>query len=235
MDNDTPQTSVPRTDSVKTGDRTAAGIAVWLTFALILVVVGSQFGPLKRYLTASPPPVRMPEAAAPVAIASLPPPAPTVVEPPPSPAPQTASPPDAAVAEMTTLMLKEPPPSAQVAAQPPQPVQPLVPTGHAGLVEAMRKGLLRPASGGDLAIWKSRWSQANGRGVPGSFDERTMGMETYVIQRDFEIPGDLYGAHAVIFVLGKGVPYPRGDAGHSVVLDQATGACIGPVCGMLLQ
>jgi hypothetical protein len=71
--------------------------------------------------------------------------------------------------------------------------------------------------------------------VPASFDERTMGMPAYVIQRDLEIPGDLYGAHAVIFVLDKGVPYPRGDAGHSVILDQATGACMGPVCGMLLQ
>ena len=121
---------------------------------------------------------------------------------------------------MSTLMLADPPPS--------------LPVGEAGLVEAMRKGLLRPASGGDLGVWKSRWSQANARDLPRSFDERTQVMSAYVIQRDLEIPAGLHGAHSVVFVLEKGVPHPRGDAGHSVILDQATGACMGAVCRMLL-
>jgi hypothetical protein len=128
---------------------------------------------------------------------------------------------------MPTLMLKEPPP-AQAAA-------PSLPEGEAGLVEAMRKGLLRPASGSDLSVWKSRWSQANGRSVPRTFDERTRMMTAYVIQRDLDIPAGLSGAHSVVFVLERGVPYPRGDAGHSVILDQATGACMGAVCDMLLR
>ncbi len=227
MNNDSPQSSASRKHTVAAGDRSAAGIAIWLTFALILVVVTSQFGPLKRYLTASPPPARMHAPAAPVNHSPSPIPAVTGTLPP--PAPQAASTPDAAAARMATLMLKEPPPAAPVI------VQPSLPAGEAGLIEAMRKGLLRPASGGDLAVWKSRWSQANGRGLPSSFDAHTQMMTAYVIQRDFEIPAGLHGAHSVVFVLEKSVPYPRGDPGHSVILDQSTGACMGAVCGMLLQ
>lgn len=229
MDNKTSPASASRTDTVKTGDRGAAGIAIGLVIALIMVVAASQFGPLKRYLTVSPP-AQMPQAAAPAVDAGRPAP-PAVVETPTPAAPQ-AAPAAVELERMPTLMLADPVLSAQTAVQP-QP-QPVLPAGEAGLVEAVRKGLLRPASGGDLGVWKSRWSQVNARGLPRSFDERTQTMSAYVIQRDLEIPGGLHGAHSVVFVLEKGVPYPRGDAGHSVILDQATGACIGAVCGMLL-
>lgn len=230
MDNKTSPAS--RTDTVKTGDRGGAGIAIGLVIALIMVVAASQFGPLKRYLTVSPPAQR-PQAAAPAVDTRQPaPPVPTAIVETPTPAAPQAAPAAVELERMPTLMLADPPPSAQAAAQP-QP-QPVLPTGEAGLVEAMRKGLLRPASGGDLGAWKSRWSQVNARGLPRAFDERTQTMSAYVIQRDLEIPGGLHGAHSVVFVLEKGVPYPRGDAGHSVILDQATGACIGAVCGTLL-
>lgn len=202
----------------------------WLVAALILVVAASQFGPLKRYLTVPPLSARKLPAAAPADTATPSAPAgpavPVVAEPLPPPAPRIASTP-AASEQMPTLMLKEPPPAQAIASS--------LPEGEAGLVEAMRKGLLRPASGSDLSVWKSRWSQANSRSVPRTFDERTRMMTTYVIQRDLDIPAGLSGAHSVVFVLERGVPYPRGDAGHSVILDQATGACMGAVCGMLLS
>lgn len=225
MDNNTPRTSTPRAETVAKGDRGGAGIMILLIAMLIVAVAAaSQFGPLKRYL--SPPP---PLAVAAPAVVDAPPSLPPA--PAPAPVPQIARTPEPEVLNMPTLMLKEPPPTQADA----QPALPSLPAGEAGLVEAMRKGLLRPASGGDLAVWKSRWSQVNGRGLSSSFDERTRMMSAYVIQRDFEIPSGLHGAHAVVFVLDKGVPYPRGNAGHSVILDQTTGACMGPVCQMLLE
>jgi hypothetical protein len=245
MDNDARPSPAARTDTVETGDRGNVGIAIWLSVALIAVVVASQFGPLKRYLAASPSPARTPEAAVPDIDAPRPaspaqsvpspppvspsppsPPAATIVAPlPPTPAVPQAMANAEAATEMPALMPKPLP------AEP----KPSLPAGHAGLVEAMRKGLLRPASGGDLAMWKSRWSQANGRGLPRSFDEHTRMMSAYVIQGDLEIPEGLSGAHAVVFVLERRMPYPRGDPGHSVVLDQTTGACMGPICGTLLD
>lgn len=228
MSSDTPHASSPRSETVSKGESGAGGVAVWLTAMLILVVAASQIGPLKRYLSPPPPPSK-PVAAAVDVPPPLPPASTTTA---PAPQPQVAQAPQPAAPDMPTLMLKDPPP---VPAADVLPAQPSLPAGEAGLVEAMRKGLLRPASGGDLAVWKSRWSQANGRGLPPSFDERTRMMSVYVIQRDFEIPSGLHGAHAVVFVLEKGVLYPRGDAGHSAILDQATGACLGPLCGMLLQ
>lgn len=36
----------------------------------------------------------------------------------------------------------------------------------------------------------------------------------------------LAGADAVTFILGKGIPMPAGDPGHSAVLDAETGACL---------
>jgi hypothetical protein len=232
MDNRKPSSSTPRTDTVSTGDRGGKGLVFWLIAALILVVGASQVGPLRRYLTVPPLSARKLPAAAPADTttpsAPVAPAMPVIAEPlPPPPAPQIAPTP-AAPEQMPTLMLKEPPSAAQASA-------PALPEGEAGLVEAMRKGLLRPASGSDLSVWKSRWSQANSRSVPRTFDERTQMMTAYVIQRDLDIPAGLSGAHSVVFVLERGVPYPRGDAGHSVILDQATGACMGAVCGMLLR
>lgn len=220
MDNNTPHASTPRAETVAKGDR--GGITIWLIVVLILAVVvaASQIGPLERYLSPRP---QMPVVAAPAV--DVPPSVPPA---PPAPAPQIAQAPEPEVVDMPTLMLKEPPPVQADA-------QPALPAGEAGLVEAMRKGLLRPASASDLTTWKLRWSQANGRGLPSSFDERAQRMTVYAIQGDLQIPGGLHGAHAVVFVLEKGVPYPRGDAGHSAILDQATGACMGPICEMLLQ
>ena len=109
------------------------------------------------------------------------------------------------------------------------------PSGEAGLVEALRAGHLRPATGGDLSRWAARWSQANGRSMPAVFGERSGHMTSYVIQKDFTIPDGLNGAHAVIFLLDTRVSYPRGNPGHSVILDLSTGACMGVTCSMLLD
>lgn len=109
------------------------------------------------------------------------------------------------------------------------------PEGRAGLVQALRAGVLRPATGADIARWKSRHASTNGASPGRDFDEHVRMFEAYVIKDDFVIPGGLNGANAAVFLLEEGVPYPRGDAGHSVVLDLASGSCVGVVCRMLLQ
>jgi len=134
----------------------------------------------------------------------------------------------------------DPAPAAAVAPQLqplyPMPAQPSShgPEGRAGLVEALRAGTLRPADGSDLARWRSRYASTHGR-VPGSeFDDRLRMMEAYVIRDGMTLPAGLHGAHAVVFLLETGAPYPHGDAGHSVILDLGSGACIGVACGSML-
>jgi hypothetical protein len=130
---------------------------------------------------------------------------------------------------LMTLMPKDAPSAPRSTPAPPAL------SGEAALVEALRAGQLRPGTGGDFSRWAQRWSQANRRDMPARLQERTGFMTSYVIQKDFTIPEGLAGAHAVIFLLDPGVPYPHGDPGHSVVLDLSTGACMGVTCGMLLQ
>jgi Ca2+-binding EF-hand superfamily protein len=47
------------------------------------------------------------------------------------------------------------------------------------------------------------------------------------ILRKMRFPAGLSGAHAVRFVLARGVPYPDGDPGHSCVRSEETGAPVG--------
>ncbi|HVI58864.1 MAG TPA: hypothetical protein VM619_08300 [Luteimonas sp.] len=114
------------------------------------------------------------------------------------------------------------------------PAAPPGPEGKAGLVEALREGKLRLATGADIARWKSR-AAMHGNPPARDFDDHLRMLDAYVIRRDFTMPGGLHGAHAAVFLLEDGVPYPRGDAGHSAVLDLASGACVGASCRSLLQ
>lgn len=51
---------------------------------------------------------------------------------------------------------------------------------------------------------------------------------TFYIARPIpRFPAGLHGAHAVRFVLGRGVPMPAGDPGHSCVISEETGRPIG--------
>ncbi|WP_407908150.1 hypothetical protein [Lysobacter claricitrinus] len=100
--------------------------------------------------------------------------------------------------------------------------------GKAGLVDALRAGHLRLASDADLQDWIARSHQPVSVGRL-----RFNGGGTYVIVDDFTIPSGLTGADSAVFLLPRGVPFPRGDAGHSVVLDLSTGACAGVTCSML--
>ncbi|MBO9717364.1 MAG: hypothetical protein J7507_11305 [Pseudoxanthomonas sp.] len=137
------------------------------------------------------------------------------------PAPVTA--PAAAVRPAAT-----PPASAPAVSRP-------APDGRAGLVMLVRSGALRPASGNDLARWKARYASTNPRPAAADFDEWTRRMPVYEIVGDMTFPEGLGGANAAVFLLGERAPYPAGDPGHSVILDMASGSCIGVTCGMLLD
>ena len=123
----------------------------------------------------------------------------------------------------------EQPPAESVEVDP----QSLVPPGRTGLVEALRRGEIRTGSRADVERWANA-ARASGLQV----DTSRMGLEMtdiLVIQRDFVVPGRLHGAHSVVFVLDPGVPFPRGDLGHSMLLDVQSGACSGATCRMRLE
>lgn len=109
------------------------------------------------------------------------------------------------------------------------------PPGQAGLTEAVRAGMLRPGNSGDINAWKSAYTRKTGRSTGPQFDEHTRVMQVYVITGDLTIPSGLSGANAVVFVLNRGAPFPRGNAGHSMILDVTSGSCSGATCGMAMQ
>lgn len=55
----------------------------------------------------------------------------------------------------------------------------------------------------------------------------------YIARSIPRFPAGLYGAHAVSFVLGRDVPIPAGDPGHSCVISEETGLPLvgSPLCG----
>ncbi|WP_189455055.1 hypothetical protein [Cognatilysobacter bugurensis] len=105
---------------------------------------------------------------------------------------------------------------------------PAGPEGEAGLVAAVRAGTLRPANPSDFGQWVARHT-AQGGTVDSDALQSSL-RAAYVVLGDFTIPGGLHGAHSVTFIVPDGVPYPLGNPGHSVVLDVASGACMGFVC-----
>ena len=210
-----------------------AGSLLWVALALIALVTLAWLAPLRELWAPpqaplpapqasvqNPPAPNLPVPSAPVSST----PAPVSPAPPPAPVQNPAP-----VERLVTLMPRDPPP---VRAAP--PASPAL-SGKAALVEALRAGQLRPANGDDFSRWAARWSAANRRGVPAVFQERSVQMTAYVIQKDFTIPDGLYGAHSVVFLLDTRAPYPRGNPGHSAILDLSTGSCMGALCGILLD
>lgn len=232
-------------------DRRDTGGLLWVAMALIAFVGVVWFAGMQAPSTATPPQSQLPVPAAgregsntpssslpsfagpapggPASDATVSPPIATLPAPSLLPPVATNSQGSAPADRLVTLMPKDVSPTPRVPAAPPAL------SGETALVEALRAGQLRPATGGDFSRWARRWSEANRRDMPASLQERAGFMTSYVIQKDFTIPDGLTGAHAVIFLLDAGVPYPHGDPGHSVVLDLSTGACMGATCGMLLQ
>ncbi|MCZ8165577.1 hypothetical protein [Silanimonas sp.] len=190
---------------------------------LVLTLILGAAASLRFSADSDPPPAPVAEAV-PEAIQP-----PDVVEAPSVPQPQLP-------VESVTVEPERPAPQATVAeAVVPEAAIPefVVPEGRAGLIEALRRGELRPGSQADIARWATA-ARASGQSIE---TERLTGgaMDVFVIEKDFMVPGRLTGAHAVIFVLDAGRPFPRGDLGHSLVLDVPSGSCIGVTCGIMLS
>lgn len=114
------------------------------------------------------------------------------------------------------------------------PKLPLV--GRAALQDAIKKGLLRPATTEDQRKWDQEYAKANPRrnvfsddGKPRSTVLFGTPFETFVIIKPYVFPPDLYGGNAATFMVLKGVPFPTGDPGHSTVYDFNTLTCKGPL------
>jgi hypothetical protein len=110
--------------------------------------------------------------------------------------------------------------------------------GLEGLEDAVRKGLLRRATLVDAEAWADAVAQNTpdrdlppvaGKGVPKPAKPPLY--NAYVVLGQFTYPAGLYGAHAAVFLIPKGVPKPTGEPGHSQVYDFNTMQCGGPVCG----
>ena len=234
MDDDNEPTGRARLRLVEDDERSQYH---WLLLIPLLVLgygLYTQFDRLRDLLTPDPVVVTpsLPSIPAPVSTAGAPAPA---------PAPVAA----AAVGTMPVAEAKPqtdsvPPPSPPTLAPPlralfPAPSETVRASGKAGLVDALRKGELRLANAGDIGRWKSRHARSAGNLAGRSFDEHISHMDAYLVVKDFEIPEGLAGADAVVFVVESRAPFPRGDAGHSPILDIDSGACVGVICSMLAE
>lgn len=113
--------------------------------------------------------------------------------------------------------------------------------GEAGLQDAVRKGILRPATAEDIQAWFAAMAQkSNGKSdlppvygqSPSVTARKNIRPETmhnaYVVLKPFQFPAGLYGAHSGNFYVLKGVPAPTGNPGHSSIYDFNTMIRQGP-------
>lgn len=111
--------------------------------------------------------------------------------------------------------------------------------GKAGLDALESQGAIRPAGEEDFARYLEAKRQAQklpplvvigGSSGQRSFGDRGRGLPAYVVLKPIRYPGGLHGAHAVIFIVERGVPRPQGEPGHSAVYDLNSLTCAGPLC-----
>lgn len=97
---------------------------------------------------------------------------------------------------------------------------------EAGMAQLMDEGAI-------VAVGRNTVRQYGGTTVVG--DAKVIGMEPDAIYfeprglrivKKITMPAGLNGAHSAAFVLGKGVPVPDGDPGHSCVISEETGKLV---------
>jgi uncharacterized protein YecT (DUF1311 family) len=110
--------------------------------------------------------------------------------------------------------------------------------GPAGLQEAVAKGILRPATDSDFESWANKKAKLAPKEalppVAGGDNRKAYRPKNvtngYVILKPFEIPAGLYGGNLATFFLAEGIPYPKGNLGHSTLYDFNTMECRGTMC-----
>ncbi len=111
--------------------------------------------------------------------------------------------------------------------------------GPAGIRDAVEKKLIRPLTPDVLDDWASKMAARIPKDSlpPVSGGDSRAGLKPqyvhngYVILKEFQLPAGLYGAHSATFFLPEGVPYPKGNPGHSAIYDFNTMTCRGRGCG----
>lgn len=94
------------------------------------------------------------------------------------------------------------------------------------LEDGLSRGILRPGNLNDVARFKARYLDANKTPLLQEINANRL----YVITSDYTYADDLYGAHSVDFLIEVSAPYPRGNPGHSRVLDMKSGTCLNMGC-----
>jgi hypothetical protein len=97
--------------------------------------------------------------------------------------------------------------------------------GETGIKDALNKKILRQAACGDIMPIYEYYIKDN----PSIKGRDILPRDAYVIEKDFILP---VGAHSVTFILQKGVPFPKGDLGHSCLYDLNNFAAHGSACSM---
>lgn len=118
-----------------------------------------------------------------------------------------------------------------------QPQHPRLMADREGIQQALSLGLIRVATDRDAQLYIEAYNKfAAPRGsrltMPaddGSSDDRITRIlrhnSGYVILKNMQMPEGMGGANAVTFILPTGVPYPKGELGHSVLLNMSDGSC----------
>jgi hypothetical protein len=113
--------------------------------------------------------------------------------------------------------------------------------GQMGLKDLEKKGYIRTYTKEDIQKWvelqKRIYRKKDNLKLPKvingdvekSFKPRYI-LHGYTILKEITIPKGLYGGNAATFFLLKGVPFPKGDLGHSTLYDFNTGKCYGVMC-----
>jgi hypothetical protein len=104
----------------------------------------------------------------------------------------------------------------------------LVGPGSSGVGQAVRAGILRPATDADLDRWRVMSRDNAGRDT--TLDRIKM-LEKYVLQKPARFSGGLSGSNAMVFIVTRREHTPIGNLGHSAVLYTYSGACTGAMCG----
>jgi len=87
----------------------------------------------------------------------------------------------------------------------------------------VEQGSLRRATMRDLEEWIASGGPAPRKSVmEDPFQARNAGerflLQVYIVQAPIAMPEPLYGAHAVTFIVPRGMPRPSGEMGHSEIL-----------------
>jgi uncharacterized protein len=109
--------------------------------------------------------------------------------------------------------------------------------GTLGLQDAVKRGLIRPATAQDAEDWVRAVAAATPKpdiptvaGQAGPAVPRPTLFRAFVVLRPFTFPAGLYGADLATFFVPPGVPKPTGNPGHSAVYDFNSLSCSGAPC-----